>query len=92
MHAAGVAWRNFGVAGVLFQSALIVLFLSKIERFVVRSKTFWPQFLYLVVASQLMHTVWYSLVSLVNAMVLFVLIYVIFNRPLKNPADFMQMV
>ena len=79
MHAAGVAWRNFGVPGVFFQSLLMVWFLSKVERCVVRCKTFWSQFFYLVVASQLMHTVWYSLVSMVNALVLFVLVYVFFN-------------
>ena len=79
MHAAGVAWRNFGVTGVFFQCALAVFVLSKIERFVIKYRTFWVQFFYLVVASQLMHTVWYSLVSMVNAMVLFSMIYICFN-------------
>ena len=79
MHAIGVAWRNFGLFGVAFQCFLSVFFLSKVEKLAVLSNSFWRCFFYLVVASQLMHTTWYSLVSMVNALVLFFVIYVIFN-------------
>lgn len=79
MHASGVAWRNFGLSGVFSQCAVAVFILSKIEKFVVNRPTFWANFFYVVVASQLMHTVWYSLVSMVNALVLFVTIYLFFN-------------
>lgn len=79
MHAAGVAWRNFGVTGVFLQCLAAVVFLAKIEKLMLFHRSFWSQFFYLVVASQLMHTVWYSLVSMVNALVLFVAIYLFFN-------------
>lgn len=79
MHAAGVAWRNFGIFGVFFQCFMATFLFSKIEKLVIRTSFFWAQFFYLVVASQVMHTVWYSLVSMVNALVLYVFIFIFFN-------------
>lgn len=79
MHAAGVAWRNFGLAGVFFQCAAAVVLLSKIEKYMVSRHTFWASFFYMTIASQLMHTVWYSLVSMVNVLVLFIIIYCFFS-------------
>jgi hypothetical protein len=79
MHAVGVAWRNFGLFGVFLQCTLVVSLLSRLERVLIAKKSFWTQFFYLVVASQLMHTIWYSLINIINGLVLFFLIYFVFN-------------
>lgn len=79
MHAVGVAWRNFGIIGVFFQCLFFILLLAKLEKSMVLKNKFWIQFLYLTVASQVMHTTWYSLITMINSLVLFSLIYIYFS-------------
>ena len=79
MHAAGVALRNFGLAGVFIQIAVFTYALCKLERYYVAMQRLWPMFLYVTVAGAMMHTVWYSLISMVNALLLFGILYLLFE-------------
>jgi hypothetical protein len=82
MHAAGVALRNFGLAGVFGQSAVLMYALCKVERHCATSSDPWRMFFFLTIAGVLMHTVWYSLITLANALLFFSLLYVLFEaRP-----------
>jgi hypothetical protein len=80
MHAAGVALRNFGLAGVFIQVAAFSYALCKLERYCVAAQRLWPMmFLYVTVAGAVMHAVWYSLISMVNALLLFAILYLLFE-------------
>jgi hypothetical protein len=77
MHASGVALRNFGLPGVFAQAFLWVLLLARVELLCRTARGFWSIFLYLCLAGALMHAVWYSLISMVNAFVFFAGAYLI---------------
>lgn len=85
MHVSGVALRNFGLAGVFIQVFLAMLLLARLELRCRAGSRFWPTFLYLCVGGALMHAVWYSLISMVNALIFFVSVYMINFIP-KNLA------
>lgn len=86
MHAAGVALRNFGLAGVFLQSLIFVYFLSRLERRCCATGRFWASYLYVCVAGVLMHTIWYSLISMINALVLFISLYCLLAIRFTRPA------
>lgn len=85
MHVAGVALRNFALAGVCVQCLLFVLALAKLEQRLHVVHGPWSTYLYLCVAGSLMHTVWYSLMSMLNTLVFFFLLYAIFSIRLSVP-------
>lgn len=79
MHAVGVALRNFGLAGVFIQITAFSYALCKLERYCVATQRLWPMFLYVTVAGATMHALWYSLISMVNALLLFGILYLLFG-------------
>lgn len=85
MHIVGVALRNFALTGVCVQSLLFVLTLARLERRLHVARSPWGTYFYLCVAGALMHTVWYSLMSMLNALVLFLAFYAIFSIRLSIP-------
>lgn len=80
LHVSGVALRNFGLVGVFMQSMLFTVGLMLTENMVLARTSGLRLFLFLVIATSIMHTIWYGLIYLVNAMTFYIatiaLIYV----------------
>jgi len=72
IHAAGVAFENFGLFGVFLNGFITVCFFRFVDsRW--RDNDFLQLFLYMLCAASIMHSVWYGEISLLNAMVFYVL-------------------
>jgi hypothetical protein len=77
IHAAGVAFENFGLFGVFFNGFISVCFLRFVDsRW--RDGDFLQLFLYMLCAASVMHWVWYGEISLLNALVFYVLSFGLF--------------
>lgn len=92
MHAAGVAIRNFGLYGVFLQGLFLNWIYFNADKMRNNLKNFKEVFLYLILASSVMHTTWYGLITLLNAFVLYlffiIVIYVIGRLNLKSDLKF----
>jgi hypothetical protein len=77
IHASGVAFRNFGLAGVFAQTAIFCWGLLKVQAAYEARPTFWRTFLLLAVSAVVMHTLWYGLVYLAHALAAFGAIYLL---------------
>jgi hypothetical protein len=77
IHAAGVAFENFGLFGVFFNGFISVCFLRFVDSGW-RDQDFLQLFLYMLCAASVMHWVWYGEISLLNAMVFSVLSFGLF--------------
>ncbi|MCP1417748.1 hypothetical protein J3D47_001991 [Pseudomonas laurylsulfativorans] len=77
IHAAGVAFENFGLFGVFFNGFISVCFLRFVDSGW-RDQDFLQLFLYMLCAASVMHWVWYGEISLLNAMVFYVLSFGLF--------------
>lgn len=72
IHAAGVAFENFGLFGVFFNGFISVCFLRFVDSHW-REYDFLQIFLYMLCAASVMHWVWYGEITLLNALVFYVL-------------------
>ncbi len=75
IHVSGVAFRNFGLAGVLVQAWILSYGLARAQQWYQRSPTVWPTFLLLTLCAVVMHTLWYGLIHLAHALVSFAAIF-----------------
>lgn len=85
IHVAGVGLRNFGLIGVFLQSLLFTIGLISTENMISRRVTFTNLFFFLLIAAAIMHTVWYGLIYLVNALVFYLVMVVILHLFELNP-------
>ncbi|MFD2641187.1 hypothetical protein [Pseudomonas japonica] len=67
IHAAGVAFENFGLFGVFLNGFISVCFLRLIDSHC-RNGDYLQTFLYMICASSVMHWVWYGEMYLFNAL------------------------
>lgn len=71
IHVSGVALRNFGLIGVFLQALLFTFVLISTESMILRRTNFARLFFFLLIAAAIMHTVWYGLIYLINALVFY---------------------
>ncbi|RBH59687.1 hypothetical protein C3F00_000975 [Pseudomonas sp. MWU13-2860] len=72
IHAAGVAFENFGLFGVFLNGFISVCFWRLIDSRC-REDDFLRIFLYMLCASSVMHSVWYGEIYLLNSLVFYVM-------------------
>lgn len=77
IHVSGVAFRNFGLAGVLVQAWILAFGLARVQQWYQRRPVIWPTLLMLTLCAVVMHTLWYGLIYLAHALFSFGVIFVI---------------
>lgn len=70
MHAAGVAFENFGLPGVFIDTALSTVLLRLLDRRG-ESRSYLRYLLYMLCAASVMHWLWYGAMYILNALVFY---------------------